>query len=816
MKFLFGCLLLAFMGSVYSNCYAQTETSSVKGRVLTATNAPVDGATIILLKYPDSAIVRSAISNKNGFFELNRIKPGNYLVFIRKVGYDKFYSRQYELLADKATDMGSVTLQPLNNQLNEVTVTDKRDYIEVLPDKTVLNVDRSILAAGNSVFDVLGTAPGVRIVDNTILFKGGQKALVAINGKTIGSFTDEQLADLLKSYPSSMVSQIELIENPSAKYDAASGGGVINIILKKSKDEGFRASVTETAAVGQDYKLGTGINLYYRTTKFNFFGTYTYADTKTPRMLDVDRNIFDDGQLTNIDVNYHSVSHTITNSFNWGTDYSISPKQTIGALVYGYHSQAGIDKSSLTSISNNGSLDSTLTTQSHVDRAITNLNYNLNYKGSFGQHDETSLSADFDYSTYDRSSFELVDNNFFYTDGSTYRDPLFYTDNSPSNITIRSERVDFSQALTKNSTLSLGLKNSQVNSDNTIQFDQQSDTTQNFLPIPSLTDHFVYHERINAAYGSYNDKFGNSSLTIGLRAEQTNASGISYHPDKTVSSSYFNLFPTFQLTQTLDKNNQLTIGYARNITRPNYQDLNPFVGFISQYSYSTGNPFLKPQYDNTYEVSDIFKEKYRFTLRTTISTDFSAPIYQQNDSTKVFVTTNSNIGTRYAYEAETYMPFTITKSWEADIYLDAARELYVYNLDSARKSTFDFNTNLTQYFILPGGFKLQVVGKYQAPIYYGIKQYSAYASADAAISKLVLGNSGSIKLSVTDIFNSDVASYTSNYINLDLTGREKAPTRFFQLNFTYRFGKQTVKAASKRVGGNGDDQKRLSGSTNEN
>jgi len=815
MKFFFGCLLSAVLLGICSYSYAQTATSLFTGKILTEKYVPAEDATVTLLSLPDSSVVKTTASSQAGVFQFDNIVSGLYLISIRKIGYNKYHSQQYRAVAGKKIDIGEVILSPENQQLGEVTITAKKDYIQVMPDKTVLNVDRSILSAGNSVLDILTTAPGVRVRDNSILFKGGQKALIAINGKPVGNLTDDQLADLLKSYQSNMISQVELIANPSAKYDASGGGGVINIILKKSKDLGFRASIVENASYGQDYKFNSGINMNYRTDKFNFFGNYSFADNKLPRLLDIDRNIYDDNQLTNIDVDYNSTSYTKTNNYNAGVDYTIDSKQTVGILFYGYHSSAGIDKFSDTYIRNNGSLDSLLTTQSHVDRDITNLNYNVNYKGTFGKNNGTSLTADFDYSTYDRSSFELIKNYFYLTDGTSYRAPVFYTDNSPSSINIRSERIDFSQQLSKNSSLSAGVKNNQVNSDNIINFDQGADTT-NFLAIPSLTDHFIYKERINAAYASYNDKFGKSDLTLGLRAEQTNSYGKSYHPDKTVARSYFDLFPNVNWTQAVDTNNQVSIGYDRRITRPNYQDLNPFVGFIGQYSYSTGNPFLKPEYHNVYSISDLYKEKYKVELRLTVTQDMFAPVFEQNDSTKVYISTINNIGTRYEYETEFTVPVDITKWWNINIDLEAGYAKYIYNQDSARKSTYELNLQLNQSFTINKGLKAEIYGFYSSPTYYGIKQYQAQFAMRAGLSQSVLHNNGSIKLMLTDIFNSDKYQYTSNYENLDLTGREKVGSRFLMLTFTYRFGKQTVKSQSRHAGGNADDQKRLGGSSNEN
>jgi iron complex outermembrane receptor protein len=811
MKVLFGCLLSALLIGVYGySCAQASGSSSVKGKILTENNSSPEAATVTLLTFPDSAIVKATICSKNGYFEFTGVKPGNYLILVHKIGYQRLYTGQYKITGNKSTDLGIITIQPLNTQLKEVTITDKRDYIEVKPDKTVLNVDRSILAAGNSAFDILNTAPGVRIVDNQILLKGGQKALIAIDGKSLGYMNDEQLAEILKSYQSNMISQVELIENPSAKYDAAGGGGVINIILKKDKSLGFNGSVTENAAVGQDYKLSTAINLNYRAKKINFFGSYSFSDNKTIRSLDIDRLV--DGAA--LDVNYNSTTALKNNNFNFGTDYSITAKQTIGADINGFHSQAGIDKGNTTNIINSGQPDTNIITHSHIDRAITNINYNLNYRGTFGRADKTALSADVDYSTYNRHSNELLEDKYYDATGpQPYADSLI-TDNSPSSINVRSEKVDFSQALSKTGTLSAGVKNSQVNSDNTIDFAEKGVADSAYVINAPLTDHFVYKERINAAYVTYNDKFGNTTLALGIRAEQTEAQGISYHPDHTVTSSYFDLLPNAQLTQQLDADNQLTLNYNRRISRPNYQDLNPFVAYIDQYSYSTGNPFLKPEYFNNYTISDLYKDKYKVSLILQVTQDFYVPIFQQNDTTKIYTTTTSNIGTRYEYEAQFQLPIDITQWWKVNLYLNTEYERYVYYADSAIKKTWDIEVQADQNFTIAEGLKAELYSSWESPTYYGIKQYKPQYVVNAGISKAILDNNGSIKLAVSDIFNTLSDRYTSNYLNLDLTGREKPGTRFVIATFSYRFGKKSVKV--KHDDTVPAEQKRLGGSTNEN
>ncbi|WP_461451048.1 outer membrane beta-barrel protein [Mucilaginibacter sp.] len=809
MKLLTRFLLTGVIVILYTFSSAQNGYF-IKGKVLLSSSLLAEGATVTIFNSSDSTIIKSIACDKLGNFGFSGIKRGSYIFSAKKIGYRKFYSNPY--LVNSNITIKDITLVPEINTLNEVSVTGKRNYIEVQPNKTVLNVDRSVLAAGNSVFDILATAPGVRIIQNGIYIRGGQKALIAINGKSIGQLNDEQLADLLKSYQSSMISQIEIITNPPARYDAA-GGGVINIILKKSKDYGFKANITESAAGGQDYKFNTGINLNYRTKDFNFFGSYNFAYSKTPRVLDIDRTI----DTSKLNENYKSTSFLKNNGFNGGIDYNITPKQTIGGLVFGYDNLLGIDKGNITNILNNSVLDSNIITKSHINRSIANLNYNFNYRGSFGKNDKTTLGTDFDYSTYRRYSSELLDNDFLNVDGSTYRDPLFYMDNSPSQINVRSEKIDFTQALSATGSLSVGMKNNQVNSNNNIEFGQRSDATLTFTPVPSLTDHFIYNERINAAYLGYSDKYNKTNVSVSFRGEQTNSYAESLNPNKTILRSYFDLFPNLEITQPANKDNILIFDYNRRIVRPNYQDLNPFVSYIDQYSYSTGNTLLKPEYYTTFQVTDMFKDKYKLDLSVAIVNNFFARIYEQNDTTKVFLTTMANIATRYEYNAEFTMPVNITKWWNADIYLLASYQQFDYfDHNVGNISTTDFEMRILQSFTLSPTVKAELYTDWESPTYYGINHYSSAFQSRAGVSKVILNGNGSIKLAVSDIFNSEDYRYTSQYTNLNLTGFEKTGSRFVTATFTYKFGKQSVKTSVKHNSGDSDEQKRLGGSNNEN
>ena len=809
MKIISGCVIAVLLACVGARAFAQTNSSALQGKVFT-NSGPADSATVVLLNYPDSSVVKSTISSKAGGFYFDRLSGGKYIIFITKLNYSKSYSGPYEVVQGKSRDIGFITINGSSAQLAGVTIAGKKNFVEVKSDRTVLNVDQNVMSAGASLLDVLATSPGVKVVNDEILYHGGQKALIAINGKPV-LLSGEELVNFLRNYQSSSVSRIELIDNPGAKYDAgSSSGGMINIILKRSKDFGSNVSLTESAGYGDKYKFNTGINYNLRTEKLNLFASYNYVNNSISHTISTDRLINSNGQANNFDLDYRADVKASNNTFNVGADYQLTSLQTIGFLINGFDNDGNISKNSTTQVLTNGLLDSSINATSKINRNIYDLNYNLNYKASLDKASKSVLSADADYSDYHRSSSETLRNDFFNASGQNENTPLFYLDNSPSHITIKSANVDFSQAVSKNSQLNVGVKSSQVNSDNQINFDQLISGI--YADIPSLTDHFVYKERINAGYLQFNSKFNKTSLSVSLRGEYTHFTAESINPSRHADSSYFSLFPNAQLSQQLDKDNQLTLSYSRNINRPNYQDLNPFVSYVDEFYSSTGNPFLKPDFINTYRVSDLFLNKYRGSLSMIVTDNFFATIFEQNDVTKAYVTTKANLGTRYQYVAEFSVPVDIANWWHMDADFTAFHERYVYKNDTVgSKNTNGITIDLNQNFKATSKLSFQVIGHYDSPSYYVISQYTDLFWLNAGVTYSILENKGAIKLAASDIFNTFYNKYQTNFANLNIASRDKVGSRFIVATFTYRFGNSSAKGRNKTT----DEQKRLVGSSNE-
>ena len=807
MKFITGCLLSAFSAALFNKLSAQSVAPSISGKILIENQQPAETATIILLNNSDSTIINSTIIGKNGLFHFADLKPISYLLRVSKVGYNKSYNGPFQAVPGHAIVIPDIILIPDIKKLKEVSIISTRPDIEVKPGRIILNVQNSIMADGNSAFDILRQSPGVR-VDNTnnISIVGKQSALIIIDGKPTNMSGDD-LTGILKSMQSNTIERIELITAGSAKYDASSGG-VINIILKKGKNVGANGSLTGSAAYGKYFKANTGIVFNDRFDKFNIYGNYNYSDNKTYHDFIKNRIINYNNQISNYHVDYNSIQKVYESTFSIGTDYSISPDHTIGFLIKGGTRKEDYTKNNSLKISNQGMLDSIITANSIVNRRINNINYNLNYSGKLDKAGKT-LSADLNYTNYNRNSDEYITNNFYNAAGNTYRNPLLLQNISPSKINIRIAKIDFTDPLSKTSKLEAGIKYSNVKSNNNLVFgpfengQYQSD--------PAVSNHFIYTENINAAYVSYENNFNKYAIIADLRAEQTIAKGNSVTLNQIANSKYLNLFPHVLLTYKYDEKHDFSISYNRGITRPSYAAVNPFRYYIDLYDYTEGNPKLKPEYSDNIELSYTYNKKFVTTLYSTIINDaYNFNYFIQNDSSKVSIDTRKNFGSIANYGIRFFAPAKFTNWWTADFSVDAAYQRYVsYPINgNLNKGTQDIIFTSTQHFIINKSFSAEITGFYESPTFYGLNQYKSNYHINLGFSKQIFNKSGSIRLGAFDIFNTLYDRVHTNYQNLNYSAIDRVESRYVRLTFTYRFGKRSVKAATIHNTGNDDEQNR--------
>jgi len=783
--------------------FAQTDgqTANVSGSLLDEQGKPMTYATAILLNAKDSTIVKSTLSNESGVYAFEHIKTGSYIIKASTVGYEKALTQPFNLTPNSPNVvLPELKMQPATHSLNAVSVTAAKPLIEHLVDRTVVNVENSVLAAGNSAMDILERAPGVSVdKDDNISLKGKQGVTVMINDK-LTYLTSAQLATLLRSTDGNTIKSIEIISNPSARYDAAGNSGIINIQLKKNKQAGTNGSLTVGTGYGAYWKDNQTLQLNHKEGNLNIFGSFSHNDNKRIQDIGIKRIIPDStGASTYFRQTSPIIDAEHNNSYRFGADYDLSPKNTIGFVVNGYFNTDQNDIDDRTYIGKNFTqADSTLRTVSSIHQTYNNFAVNLNdtYKiDTLGQQ----LSADLDYSRFNNPAVSQYVTDYYLPDGSIQHPESFLGNHTPSIINIRTAKVDYTKPINKSLKLETGLKFSDVKTDNNLM-----EATDEAGPYVS-TNHFIYDEKIDAGYINFNKDFKGYSVQAGLRAEYTSstANGDSANVVSNIPRHYLNFFPSLFVNHTINDKNEVNFSYSRRIDRPQYDNLNPFVFHLDPYTYQKGNPYLKPQYTNNFEFNYTYNKSITLTLGYSRTTDVITEVPGTDPATKVSFITQDNLQVQNAYNANLYAPYTITKWWEGNVnatvfYLGfKSNGLEGGDLDRGQVA---YNIRTTQTFTPISGYKAELTGNYQSDLTYGLYDVKPRYSVDAGISHGFANKKLNVKLSMSDIFNTLRNDVNSNYqsTNLDIT--QKRESRITRLTVTWNFGNNKIKAREHESG----------------
>jgi len=795
-------LLIVAMGA--ARAQSSGSSANVSGSLLDEQGKPMMYATASLLNAQDSTIVKGAISNEQGVYSFDHIKQGRYVIKATNVGYQKAVSQPVTVASNGLITVPELKMQPNAHNLNTVNVTAAKPLIERKIDRTVVNVANSPLAAGNSAMDILERAPGVSVdKDDNISLKGKQGVTVMLNDK-LTYLTAAQLATLLRSTDGNTIESIEIITNPSAKYDAAGNSGIINIKLKKNKQTGTNGSITLGAGYGASWKDNETLQLNHKEGNLNVFGTFSHNDNKRMQNIDIKRIITGaDGEQTYFNQFSPLVTNNHNNSYRFGADYDLSPKNTIGFVISGYFNNEDDKNDNRTYIGKNFNTtqaDSSLRTVSGIHQTYNNFAVNVNdtYKiDTAGQQ----ISTDLDYSRFRNNSHAQYITDFYLADGSLQRPQAFLGNLTPSNINIYTAKVDYAKPLTKSVKLETGFKYSDVKTDN----DLQQTTVQRTPEIDTSVNHFVYDEKITAGYLNLNKQFKNTSIQLGLRAEytQSNAVGDSMSHVQHISRNYLNLFPSVFVNHTINDKNEFSLSYSRRIDRPQYDNLNPFVYHLDPYTYQKGNPYLKPQYTDNFEFNYTYNKSITLTLGYSRTTDVITEVPGTDPATKVAFVTQRNLQIQNAYNANLYAPYTITKWWDGNINATAfylgfkSKNLEGSNLDRGQTA---YQVRATETFKPLAGYKLEFTGNYQSSLTYGLFYVKPQYSVDAGLSHSFANKKANIKLSMSDIFNTRRNDVTSNYGSVDFDIRQKRESRITRLTFTYNFGSTKIRARQHQSG----------------
>ena len=795
-----------------SNVHAQL-TGKINGQVKNAAGGPVTAATIILYHIPDSAVVKTVITNAQGKFELEEVKSNNYFITVSYTGYQKKSTDIFSVNTGQDFKLPLVVLSVSEKKLSTVIVTAsyQKPMIEVTADKTIFNVESSINSTGSSAFELLQKSPGVVTdKDDNIIVKGKNGVRIYIDGRQV-QMEATDLAAYLKSINSMDMEAIEIITNPSAKYDAAGNAGIINIRFKKNKKIGLNGSVSAGLNISTNPKTNTAVSFNYRNKKLNFFSTYsnTWA---------INRVLFDVYRIQNdslYDQKNVSVTEGWVHNFKTGIDLFLSKKQTIGVIVTGNTNDNFADNNTRTPISavKDDKINQLLIASNQLPLMVRNFNYNFNYR-----YEDTaghSFNFDADYGRYKSLRSSYQPNYYYLPDPFTLQDEKIYRNNTPNLVKISTAKFDYETPFGKGK-LGVGAKISDVHTDNAFNFFNVIGGTS--LIDSARSNSFSYKENVTAGYINYNTAISSKwKLQAGLRIEHTVSNGKLTRlngiaqPNDAVDRTYTNLFPSAAVTYEVSENHSFNLNYSRRIDRPVYQDLNPFENKLDELTYQKGNPFLKPQYTNSIQLSHTFKGRYITAVGYSHVNNFSAQVIDTLERRRTFLS-KKNLASQDITNINFSLPFQLKAWWNlfANINLFHSH----YKADFGKDKILDINIYsgslyAQNSFTMGKGFTGEVSGFYNAPaVWAGTFRSKASGAMDIGLQKQLFNNKAAVKISFTDVLHTLHWKGTSDFGGALITTTGHWESQQLRMNFTYRFGNSLVKQARQRNTGNEDEKKR--------
>lgn len=786
---------------------------SVSGRMTGKAGENLEFVTVSLRRQADTAVIKTVITNAQGVFLFKNVPAGDYLVTASLVGFEKPAGVAVKTGGSCSTpvDAGTIVMNELPKDIGGVVLTSRRPTIKRKLDKTILNIENSILASGSTAFDILQMAPGVTVGndDNIELFgKGGP--LIMLDGKP-SYLSKEQLISWLKSLPSDMIAEIEIISQPSARYDAAGVSGIINIKTKRIKTTGFKGTYTGAVGYGRHDKYRSSLNLGYKGDKYTITADYSYGFNHTLRYLDINRYVITPNGPASFERSGNFNDKIKSNNYKTAFTYYINKNNSIGVQLIGYdNKQHPSSTYNYTGVYNpSGGLDSSLVSASNQKSTFKSLGGNLNFSSKLDTLGR-ELSFDADYSRFDNKTYRVFSNTLFDKTGSQQGLPHTIRNNFPTKIDVFSAKTDLVYPLKKKGTIEAGLKTSFVTTDNNATFD--SLVNEVWKPSLSQSNYFIYKENINAAYLSGSRDFKGLSMQAGLRVEQTNSDAESVTTASRTKRSYTSFFPSLFMAHDFKNNNRVSLSYSRRIERPNYQNLNPFRFYDDRYTFHEGNPYLKPAYTNSFEFNSIFKNIYSVMLQYSVTNDVFAEDIQQKEENGIITTWSfyRNYATARDWTASFSYSKDVTSWWSTDNSITLRRTQVIDNQNGLARnmSTNSFAVNMYQYFQLSKTVSAELSGFYRTPSLYGFIRQDARYKLDAGIRKNLWNKKASLRFKLSDIFNTNRFQGRAVYGDVNLRIINRFESRTFFVTFNYNFGSNKVKV-NRRTEGNTDVKDRI-------
>ena len=782
-------LFVALYGSSVT-AFSQQNRGKIRGVIQEkSNNNPLGFATIGVYSEKDS-LIGGGISDENGKFSVE-LPFGKSYALVEFMGFEAFKTDFFTLGRDNQNqDLGTIQLSPSAEDLDEVVVQGEKTIMELSLDKRIFNVGKDLANAGGNASDILMNLPSVAVdPEGNVRLRGSSNVRILIDGKPSGLVSFKGSSGL-RQLPANMVERVEVITNPSARYEAEGMAGVINIILKKDSKQGFNGSFEVIG--GYPMNLGFTANLNYRHNRINWFINYGLATRRQPGRSELYQEVFNEDGSTSILLQNNSLNlKTLNNNLRGGLDYYFNENSVL-TLSYLWRRS---DAHRILDIRYEDYLNTTdnflgysLRRQDETEDE-PNKEAIVSYKRSFAQKGH-ELTTSFTYLNYWERSDQIYTEYQFNPDES----PIPENDLVQTSLNDEFEnqyllQLDYVKPFATKGKLETGLRTSfrEMKNDYIVQEKTESG---DFETIPGLDNIFLYDENILAAYGIIGNESGKWSYQGGLRAEHTDVNTLLVETKVENPRKYTNLFPSAHLTYNLTEENAFQLSYSRRIRRPVYNDLSPYVTFSDQRNFFSGNPDLNPEYTDAFELGHI---KYfdKATLFSTVyfrNTVDKIERIRQVDENGFSVTLPYNLTGEKSYGVEFSGDYRPTTWWKLDFNANFFHaRINASNIGQLNiRTTYSWLFRQTSRFTFGKGWDVQARANYEA------KQKTAQGTRkgiffmDLSASKRILEDRGTLTLNITDAFNSRINRSITEGENFYTESESQMVRRQTNLTFAYR------------------------------
>ncbi|WP_310556746.1 outer membrane beta-barrel family protein [Flavobacterium sp.] len=781
----------------------------VSGKIIEKSSAlPLEYATISFIGFNSNQVVSGGVTDAKGNFSIE-VQPGKYNVKFEFISFKTTEIKEKSITAE--TNLGTIYLEDDSQQLDAVEIRVEKTAIDIKLDKKVYSVGKDIIVKGGTVSDVLDNIPSVAVdSEGAITLRGNENVRVLIDGKPSNAIN---VNDALRLIPADAIDKVEVVTNPSARYDAEGGGGILNIILKKGKNQGLNGTFIVSA--GEPENSGISGNLNLKSEQFNLFTTIGLNKRLNPGRTLINQEEFDTNGLLNSALKERRLNNRRSEvaNINFGIELFIDKSTTwTNAINYRQNNGSSLEDVNVFNFNQNNEFTNSRNRFNNLQSFGENVEFTTNFIKKF-KKDGHKLTIDGAFGLNKDKENSEIDGKYRESGAPISFETTRKKDKQNRNLI----QLDYVLPLSEKSQIEAGFRGNYINLFADYQVQRKDLNTNVLSDISAFTGTLEYVENVNAAYAQFGSKINKFSYLFGLRYENSYIEVNQAKINKFNTKKYDNFFPSAFLTYEIAKNTSISLNYSKRITRPRDRFINPFNSYSSDTNIFEGNPDLNPPLSDAYDIG-FLKKWEKLTVSSSLYINHTENAFQvvrfRND--QIIVNKPFNISTDDKLGFELNLNYNFKKWWKLNTNLNVFKNTtdgeftYTNNLNQVVTQNFDNNTTswtsrLSSKISLPYKIDWQTNINYNAPLRYAQGLNVGVASANIAFSKDVLKDMGTIAFNISDVFNTRKMIRDLNLPSLNSYSEMQRSVRQFTLSFTYRFNKKKTDREQKPRPENGDE-----------